>query len=87
LLLRDTQLESWQKTRKTLGQRQREVLETIGARQGAAGFEVAKVLHRPTYTVLPRITELAGQGLLEDSGRRVWNSETGRRVIVWKLSD
>jgi hypothetical protein len=84
IAVRDTQLESWTKTRKILGSRQLEVLEVVRVRGGAAGFEVASVLHRETYTVLPRITELAEQGFLRDSGRRVWNRETKRRVIVWE---
>lgn len=83
----DTRLESWQTVQKSLGRRQREVLEVITTRHGAAGFEIAQVLHRDTYTVLPRITELSDAGLVRDSGRRAWNVQTQRNVAVWEPTE
>ena len=85
--MRDTQLDSWNKVQRSLGKRQREVLEVVKVRNGAAGFEVASVLHRQTYTVLPRITELSDRGFLKDSGRRVWNPVTRRSVIIWEVGN
>ena len=83
-MIRDTQLDSWQITKKTIGRRQSEVLEVIRVRRGAAGYEIAQVLHRPLHAISGRLTELANLGHITDNGRRAFNGLTRRKVIVWE---
>lgn len=47
---------------------------------------IALVLGRDYGSVQPRVSELAREGLVEDSGQRVLGRH-GKRIIVWRLAD
>ena len=83
--MRDTQLAAWGDIQIKLGTHQKQVLEVIAAAP-ATGYEAANVLGWYSYRTLPRITELAKKGLVEDSGIRRINPESGKQTIVWKAS-
>lgn len=83
-VIRDTQRAAWRDVQDALGEKQRMVLEVI-TNGPATGYEVAKQLGWHSYRTLPRITELTKAGLLEDSGLRRINPESGKNTIVWRL--
>lgn len=82
-MLRDTQLESWQRIAKHLGRKQRDVYDVIQSRQGASSQDIADCLHLPLHSISGRITELCRMGRIEDSGKRYVNMKSGRNQIVW----
>lgn len=83
-MIPETQLESFKALQGKLNSRQNKVLIVFFG--GAyAGFEVARRLGWELYRTLPRITELQKCGLLQDSGERKVNPDSGRNVIVWEL--
>jgi predicted ArsR family transcriptional regulator len=69
----------------TLGARQAAVLDALRALRTATGEQVAAWLARPTYTILPRLTELAAMGLVADTGARRLNA-SGRSAAVYRLT-
>ena len=71
---------------ETLSARQARVLSVLAERGPLAGFEVARVLRRPTYVVLPRLTELKLVGAVVDTGERRENPDTGRTATVWRAA-
>lgn len=48
--------------------------------------EVAAVLDESVLAIRPRVTELAKQGRIEDSGERRQN-RSGRSAIVWRVTE
>ena len=82
-MVSDTQIDSWLILQPELGERQHEVYSYILEQGGAAAFEVADFLRLPLHSISGRITELVKVGKLQDSGERIWNEKTKRRVIRW----
>lgn len=60
------------------------ILALLSAGHELTPDEAAYSLNIPILTVRPRFSELAAQGLIEDSGARRLNS-SGKRAIVWRL--
>ena len=86
--MQETSLESYREVKKTLGKRQKEVMDVFNnAHFNAhpAGFtnsEIADFLGWGINRVTPRVLELRKQGLLELNGIRKCRV-TGRRAMVW----
>jgi len=59
------------------------VLQTMP--KGATGSVITDILNEWLYTVKPRLTELADQGYIQDSGVREKN-ERNRNEIVWIIT-
>jgi hypothetical protein len=70
---------------RQLNSRQREVIAILFQHGPLTGEQVASFLRRPTYTVLPRLTELAKQGVAERTGERRKNFVGGGDGHVWRL--
>lgn len=83
----DTQLESWDETRKKLPRNRAAVLAVIERFGGAPLWKVAAELGWPVHWVSGRITELRRLGLVSDSGSRRANPATGKSAVVWILVD
>src|SRR2546427_12264654 len=82
-MVSDTQIASWSQLQGELGERQNEVYKFILENNGAAGFEIAEFLHLPLHSISGRVTELHQMGRICDSGLRIFNDSTKRKVIVW----
>ena len=83
MTISDTQMASWQAIAKELGERQNDVYQFILENNGAAAFEIAEFLHLPLHSISGRVTELHQMGRICDSGLRIFNDSTKRKVIVW----
>ena len=69
-----------------IGARQQEVLDLLKAHiHGLGAWEIAERLNRPVYICRPRITELAKEGHIEQSGMR-FHEGTQRNEAVWKVA-
>lgn len=84
--MRDTSLASWDALQTELPERRRAVLEAIASEpNGLALFQVADRLRLPMHSCSGRITELARDGFIEDSGERSVNPFTSKAAIVWRV--
>lgn len=80
---RDAQKTAWSDVQEKLGVRQQEVLKTL--RYAPATLcEIASRLHVPINRISGRVTELCKAGLVQDSGTRRINPESGKTNIVWR---
>lgn len=61
-----------------------QVLRLIRERRGATCAEIESAMGLAHQTASARIWELAGMGLIEDSGARR-PTPSGRRAIVWRI--
>lgn len=81
--MRDTQATAYQEIRETLPEKRRIVLNAIDTLGLATLIEIANWLGWPINSVSGRVTELAKDGLIEDSGQRATNP-SGKKAILWK---
>jgi predicted ArsR family transcriptional regulator len=80
------QLKSWNATLRSLGARQREVVEVLCHYSiGLGASQIADHLSRHPYVVRPRLTELAQMGLVQEVGER-WEERTQRHEALWVLT-
>lgn len=83
----DTQREAWSDLQENIGDKQRKVFDVIkNSDSGVALFQIANRLNWPINRVSGRVTELKNASLIEDSGKRVVNPDSGKKAIVWKVS-
>ena len=81
------QRASWAQTKAELGPRQREVLALLQNEPGGlSAWQIADRTGRLVHAVRPRLTELAGAGLVRQRGER-WEERTGRSEAVWVATD
>lgn len=66
-----------------LGRRQAEALAALENLGVASAEEVAEATKRHWYLTRPRLSELAAQGLVTDSGQRGYGA-LGGKVIRWR---
>jgi predicted ArsR family transcriptional regulator len=85
-VIRDTQRAAWNDIQDKLGAKQKQVFDLL-TEGPATGYEIARQLGWHSYRTLPRITELTKSGLIEDSGFRRVNPESGKMVIVWRVKN
>jgi hypothetical protein len=83
--MKDTQMESLESEAPTIPAKRRKVFDFIESRSvlGATLFEISLSLSWPVNCVSGRVTELAKDMRIKDSGLRRVNSYTGKRGIVW----
>ena len=85
----DTQIEAWNDLKEgKLTDRQKAVFDEITAsyHEGRTLFEISENLDKPVNEISGRVTELAGRGLIRDSGSRRENPKSGKKGVVWKVS-
>jgi len=83
---RETQLSAYAEIKDTLSEARGIVLRAINKDGGATTFEIAKLLGWPINRVSGRVTELCDKGAAIDSGERRINPESGKKCIVWSVS-
>lgn len=85
-MIRDTQQQAWDSIQGKLGAHQRAVLAMIRERRQITMQGLSDALHWTINCVSGRVTELAKEGLIRDSGVRTINPATGRRCTVWEIA-
>lgn len=78
----DTQQESFFSGTNGDAKRAR-VLKAIKDNNGAALFQLVRLLNWPVNRICPRVNELVKAGLVRDTGKRIVNIETNKKAIVW----
>lgn len=81
----ETQLDSWDSLQETISSKRLKVFKAIESNEGATLFELTKILNWPVNRVSGRVTELAKNELIVDSGTRRTNPESGKTGIVWTI--
>lgn len=81
---RDTQLAAYDELQPTVSEKRKRVLDVI-AKSPSALFDICSILGWPVNRVSGRVTELAEQGLIVDSGSRKINPASGKKGIVWRI--
>ena len=83
--MKDTQLESWNNIKDSIGDRQYEVYKEIrkAKANGRTLFELVDSLQWPVNNISGRVTELSRKGHIEDSGERRVNPASGKKGVVW----
>lgn len=79
------QLDSWMRTLRELGPRQREVLDVLLQSGRLGATQIADRVGKHVYVVRPRITELVKLGYIREAGER-WEERTQRREAVWMVT-
>jgi predicted transcriptional regulator len=79
-----TRLESFEKIQDRARTWQEMILIRLRQLGKAAPWQVADTFGVTRQDVAPRITELAGQGLIVETGERVTDPVTGRSGAVWR---
>jgi len=83
---KQTQLDSWEQTKRRLAEKQDAVLEAVRKLGAASPADIADLLGWDIYKVRPRCTELEQMGHLIDTKKpRVW-TRTGKRQTVYILA-
>jgi len=82
----DTQLEAWDKSKRTAPKLREEVLDFLTTVGNATADEVAEGIRRLVVSTRATITYLRKGGEIVDTGERRVNGN-GNRAIVWKLSN
>ena len=62
------------------------ILSALEERGDMATFELATYLNRRYHSIQPRTSELRAENLIFDSGKRIVDPDTKKKVIVWKRS-
>lgn len=83
-MTRDTQRAAYYSILDSLQDKERKVLEVIERRPSAL-FEIATELGWPINRVSGRVTRLTDKKVVEDSGERRVNPESGMRCTVWRV--
>lgn len=82
--MRDTQIDAWESIQDKLPESRSKVLSLIRSADGGATlFELVGWLGWPINRISGRVTELARDSLICDSGYRRVNPISGRPNIVW----
>ena len=81
MMIQSTSLEAYNHATKSLGDRQRQVLEALIKAGPLTNREISKLIDREINTVTPRVKELRMRGLVQNAGHKI--DETGRRAIKW----
>ena len=84
-MIRKTQVESYEKTLKTVSDRQKSVLSVLTVAGSATNRELAKLLGWDINRVTGRITELVNLGIVNTNGTKK-DLETNRTVTLWTIS-
>lgn len=84
-MIHDTQQGAWNDLQDTLGAKQAAVLAEL-ERGPATLFELTRRLGMPVNRISGRITELSARGLIQDTGIRRINPESGKGGIVWRVT-
>lgn len=83
-MLRETQLQSYEELKDHLPDRRRAVLSVLEQHGELPLFSIVEILGWGINCISGRLTELAGLGMIQDSGKRLVNPSSGKRAIVWK---
>ena len=85
-MIPQTQMESWEKTKENIGERQRKVLDIFLGEAGRdfTPWELSIKLGWMIHVVRPRLTELHRLGILEIRGRR-YHQATDRNERAYGL--
>jgi predicted transcriptional regulator len=79
-----TRRESFNRIQEHLGPRHKEVMDLLETSGPLTAWEVAEKTGRMIHTVRPRLCELAGKGLVETVGEKLWKP-TDRNEAVWAV--
>jgi predicted transcriptional regulator len=82
-MIQDTQRAAYDEIQPTVSEKRARVLAVI-TKSPSALFDICSALGWPVNRVSGRVTELAEQGLIEDSGSRKVNPASGKKGIVWR---
>lgn len=83
---RDTSLAAAQSnTGKKLTLRQQVHNVLCGTSEALSTEQIAEMLGRPYVSVQPRLSELANDGLIRDSGQR-GKTQWGKQCILWEAA-
>lgn len=86
--MRETSREAFEGIKPELKIKRKRVFEAIKSEgeKGATLFELVQKIGRPVNEISGRVTELAKQSLIQESGKRK-NPDTERNAIVWIAKD
>jgi hypothetical protein len=85
--MKDTQRESYEDLKLTVGEKQNKVRDMIVLCGGLTLFELVDKLKWPINCISGRVTELCKMGLIMDSGIRHVNPATNKKAILWRPAD
>lgn len=82
-MIRDTSLAAYSEVKRTLGARQKEVLQAFkDSPRPLANREIASILKLEINQITPRVKELREKNLVEEKYRKNYH---GRECIAWGL--
>ena len=81
--MRDTSIEAYQDIQSKAATLRAAVRAAFRTGEALTADEVADVLGQSVLSIRPRVTELANNDEIEDSGKRRKNA-SGRNAIVWR---
>lgn len=84
-LVQETSVDAYNEL-NDLGDRQKQVLETISYYESCSNTMIAKHLGLPISSITPRTRELVKKGFVEE-GHKALDPYTHKKVIFWRLTE
>lgn len=81
-MIQQTSLSAWFKVSEDLGNRQKNVYDTIIKLQPCSSLDVSYFLHTPLHTISGRFSELKTMGLIREFGIKFHGS---RKFKTWSV--